>query len=255
MSNGRNGLGVEQHRKVQYAVTLQLSFEYAGGTHHAITTAVSPMGATVVTDVRLPPGAILIFDVKDGDAAPSGSVGNVRLIAQVVWSGPAPFGGPESFAAELELLRATGGSWDELIRFFRDEPQAMPHDGACDRGGPSVTVHKKTSGQQRRAEKFEVLFSYEGVWFRGEIVMANVETLWIRTSRTPPRPQTKIRVRVAVRDHGKLAAMDVRGCIPTQPLPDAHSRGWVFELAIDEISDPDRYGRLVTRLETAVTGQ
>ena len=255
MTDGRSGDGPDRRRQVRYAVTLQLSFKYAGRVHSAITTEVSPRGATVVSDVRMPPGAILIFDVKDGADTAGVSVGSVRLIGQVVWSGPAPFGGAESYSAGLELLRATGGSWDGLIRFLRDELRATPSEGEPDRGGPGVTFFKKTSGQRRRAGRFEVLFNYEGVWFRGEIVTANSDTLWIRTARTPPRPGTEIRVRIAVRDHGKLAAMDVRGCIPTQPLPDAQSRGWVFELDVDELSDPERYERLITRLEMEIADQ
>lgn len=226
----------------RYSATLRLSFKYAGRRHTAITTELAPRSATVVAPVRLPVGAILIFDVQETeDVAPE--MHDVRLIAQVSWTGPAPFGGNESHAAGLEILRATGGSWNELLSGLHDS--IMDEEDAA----PSIAPRAETA--PRSSSGFECLFNHEGVWFRGEIVTANMSTVWVRTARMAPPLGAPVRVRIAVRDEGKLVAVDASGRVPGSPIPDADTRGWVFELEIEEINRTELYTRLLERIHRA----
>lgn len=237
----------ERRRAYRYRATLKLSFKYAGRRHQAITTEISPRGAAIVAPVRLPVGAILLFDVEDSTDTPD--LSGVRLIAQVNWASPAPFGGSDAWAAGLELLRATGGSWNELITFLKKRLRAesgsiVREDGSTQQ--PSVDL---TEVAQHRGSGFEALFNNEGVWFRGEIVTANMDTVWVRTARMAPSIGAPVRVRIAVRDDGKLVAVDVSGRVPGNPIADQQSRGWIFEVEIGQINHTDLYDRLLKRLD------
>ncbi len=97
----------EQRRGQRYQVTLRVAFQFAGKRRKAISTNVSETGATIVCQTRLPPGALLVLVVEhSGQPEREDSA----LIAQVVWSGPAPFGGQDAFAAGLEVMLALDGS-------------------------------------------------------------------------------------------------------------------------------------------------
>ncbi|MFT7625490.1 MAG: hypothetical protein ACI9WU_004681 [Myxococcota bacterium] len=231
----------QRRRQYRYRATLKLSFKYAGRRNTAITTELSPRGASLVAAVRLPVGAILIFDVDE--AADLSSEGKpVRLIAQVNWAGPAPFGGSEAFAAGVEILRATGGSWTDLLASLRERLRAEGRfeEIPTETARPATPV-SRTSG-------FEALFNHEGVWFRGEIVTANMSTVWVRTARMAPPLGAPVRVRIAVRDSGKLVAVDVSGRVPGSPLPDQDTSGWVFELEVEKINHTELYNRLLERI-------
>ncbi len=199
----------------------------------------------MVAPVRLPVGAILIFDVEESESF-TDTDESVRLIAQVSWSGPAPFGGSEAFAAGIEILRATGGNWTDLLSDLRERLRAEgTYDEVIDpeRSHPAMSP-PKSSG-------FQALFNHEGVWFRGEIVTANMSTVWVRTARMAPPLGAPVRVRIAVRDAGKLVAVDVSGRVPGSPLPDQDTSGWVFELEVETINHTALYNRLLERIHAA----
>lgn len=243
----------DRRRQHRYKATLKASFKFAGRRHFAITTEVSPAGATIVAPVRLPTGAILIFDIEEGSDENHPDVRGVRLIGQVAWSGPAPFGGGQDFAAGIELLRAIGESWGELLHFLKLKLRAesAPRHRSASGSYAAVDLRQRAAARVRRSTRFEALFNNDGVWFRGEIVTANPSTLWLRTSRMAPRPGAPIRVRIAVRDQGKLVAVDLRGQVPGSAIPDPSSRGWVFEVEVDEINRTDLYSRLLAAIQSA----
>ena len=237
---------LDRRRKTfRYRATLRMSFKYAGRRHQAITTEISPRGAAVVTDVQLPVGAILIFDVEESDqSAPD--VRGARLIAQVSWAGPAPFGDSSSHSAGLELLRTSGGQWTGLLAHLKKRHRA--ESGVVIKEGSDSSGERSGMHDSGYGSGFEALFNHEGVWFRGEIVTASVSVIWIRTARMAPPMGAPIRVRIAVRDTGKLVAVDVNGRVPGSPIPAQGSRGWVFEVEIESVNRMELFERLIGRI-------
>jgi len=241
--------GHERRRASRHAETLRLRFQFAGRPHIAITTDVSPHGAMLVAPVRLPPGAIMLFHVEGRSGAASDGA-DVRLIAQVVWSGPAPFGGEDAYAAGVQLMRASASSWESLLGFLEGDL----HSAGSARGRSQE--QRGAAIVDLRAEPdahgvFEVLFFHDGVWYRGGIVTANAGTVWVRSAGIQLPRGTPVRLQIAVSDAGRRTALSVSGRVPGDPIPDPRSRGWVFEVDVDELSHPDLYHRLLQRLGRA----
>ena len=237
----------DRRRDYRFRATLQLGFQYAGRRHMAITTEVSPRGASIVAPVRLPQGAILVFEIEQSETGPD--VTGVRLIAQVNWAGPAPFGDGGSFAAGIQFLRTTGSTWHDLLKFLRKQRRAeVPGENEP---GPADTRAPGSERPTARSGKIQALFNHEGAWFRSEIVTMNHSTLWLRIARIPPGRGSPARVRIAVRREGKLTAIDIRGHVPGNPIADANSAGWIFEVNIEQVSHVDLFEQLLQRL----TGQ
>lgn len=238
----------ERRRTLRYAATIRLAFQYAGRRVVGITTDVSVHNATLVAPVRLPPGAMVVFDVLDGEVPGSLGANNaepVRLIASVVWSGPAPFGGSNAYAAGLKLVRVTGPTWERLIQFAKGTLHATrPSD--VKRGGgtrPAFDLREDpvASGPQRP----EVLYSVDGSWFRGELVSANPRTVWVATPLDPPRLHSPVRLNVGVRVGESRVPLVVLGKVPSSPLPDYRSKAWVFECEVESVSRQDLYDGLL----------
>jgi len=243
----------EQRRSRRYNASIQLAFSYAGAKRIAITTDVSPQGATIVSPALLPPGAIVVFEVQGADKVSQTTDSVIKLVAQVIWSGPAPFGGSESYAAGLELMRASAPTWSSLIAFMRDELGADPRMDRPKRigSGPAFDLRKNASRDTETPEKFEVLFNIDDVWFRGALVFANPSTMWIATIADPPGNGSPIQVRIGIKSQDKHMALMVTGHVPGGALADNETKGWIFECEIESLSETEVYAELLRMMENA----
>ncbi len=243
----------EQRRSQRYNASIQLAFSYAGAKLMAITTDVSPHGATIVSPALLPPGAIVVFEVQPPANLTKPDTKKVKLVAQVKWSGPAPFGGSESYAAGLELMRASASNWSSLIAFMRDELGADPRTDRPRRIGnsPAFDLRKNDALDKETPEKFEVLFNYDDVWFRGALVYANPTTMWIATVAEPPPIGSTIQVRIGIKSQDKHMALMVAGHVPGGALADNETKGWIFECEIESLSETTVYAELLRMMENA----
>jgi hypothetical protein len=237
----------ERRLSMRSTATLRLTFRYAGRHFVAITTDVSSKGATIVAPVQLPKGAMIIFEAKE-DQQTEGQ-GAVKLIAQVVWTGPAPFGGSQAHSAGLEFLRASADSWAELLAFLRShlqrevtvEPMRLTERPALDL--------RESVASDSNLPNFEVLFNAGDVWLRGDLSHANNTTLWVATKGMTPRPGAPIQLRIGIRSPKGRAALLIHGRVPGNPIADNRGNGWIFECEIERLDRPDLYERLIAAID------
>ena len=243
MGTGAEG---DRRRVPRYPATLNVSFQFARKRHVAITTNVCSRGAQLVAPVQLPPGGILVFQVEP-NLGEFGEQTITSLVAQVVWTAPARFGGSSSFAAGLQLLRAADPSWERLVALVAQThgDSHGPPQLAQARMTRAPVVSETSAGAD---ESFDVLFHYDGVWYRGDLVVANQSTVWIRSPSIRPPLGAPIRLQVAVSEDGRRTTIGVGGRVPGYPIPDQESRGWVFEVEVHDVSHPGLFRRLVERL-------
>lgn len=173
-----------------------------------------------------------------------------RLIGQVVWSGPAPFGGGDSAAAGLQMLGASAGTWARAVeQAINPDAEARPPRPLSTERPPSLD-----RAAQPSAAAFQALFQLDGAWFRGEIVTGTRQALWVRCGNNRPAIGSPMRLRVAISDGQRRGAIVVDGHVPVGPLPDPRSRGWIFEMEVSHSSHPDLFARLVTAMSHRAAG-
>jgi hypothetical protein len=225
--------------------TLRLTFTYAGRRFVAITTSVSSHGATVVAPVQLPKGAMIVFEALETKGATTESGEPVKLIAQVVWTGPAPFGSNQAFSAGLQLLRASAGSWEQLLSFVRDHIQPDIEVTTTRLAEKPAMDLRESAAPDSEPGRFEVLFNAGDVWLRGELIHANDSTLWIATRGMTPRPDAPMQARIGIRSTKGRAAVLIQGRVPSSPIADHRGRGWIFECHIETLNRQDLFDRLL----------
>ena len=200
--------------------------------------------ATLLTPLRVPPGAMLVLDVLDASEG-------LRLIASVVRSGPAPAGHEERYLAGLRLIRAAGPTWGSLAHFARESLHASAEQVRPSAGErPAFDLRdREQPSPETETGLIDVLYSEGGVWYRGALVNAVPNVLWIATGTEPPPLHALVRLNVGVRIGGERMALIVVGRVEHPPFPDAEGRGWVFAVDAKTVNGMDLFDGLVKHVE------
>jgi hypothetical protein len=189
---------------------------------------------------------MIVFEAKEGQQADD--QGAVKLIAQVVWAAPAPFGSSQAYSAGLEFLRAAADSWGDLLAFLRIhlqrevtvEPMRLTQRPALDL--------RESVANDSKLPAFEVLFNTGDVWLRGDLTHANKTTLWVATKGMTPQPRAPVQLRIGIRSQNGKAALLIHGRVPGNPIADNRGSGWIFECEIERLERPDLYQRLIAAI-------
>lgn len=248
---GGSGMqGRDRRQDDRYPTSIRLSFRMAGRTHVGRTLDISVHGATLLTPVRVPPGAMLVLDVLDGPPEAEASPDGLRLVASVIRSGPAPAGHAEKFLAGLRLIRAAGPTWGALARFAHESLHA-------DAGSVRRSTGERPAFDLRNREQpspdtsgglIDVLYGLDGVWYRGSLVSAAVNVLWVATGTEAPPLHALVRLNVGVRIGGERMALIVVGRVEHPPYPDPEGRGWIFAVDAKTVNGLDLFSGLLKHI-------